>query len=113
MTGSPRLAVTPPGAILDYCYALLESETRLAASVLGLDPGIGERSPGKTGLWRQQSLRPAPQWLKWNLAPASFQGRRSLRARDGTSVYERCEPGNAMARDFVVGFVSATFAKRE
>ena len=26
LTGSPRLAVTPPGAILNYCYALLESE---------------------------------------------------------------------------------------
>ena len=41
LTGSPRLAVTPPGAILNYCYALLESEARLAASALGLDPGIG------------------------------------------------------------------------
>ena len=40
LTGSPRLAVTPPGAILNYCYALLESESRLAAA-LGLDPGIG------------------------------------------------------------------------
>lgn len=41
LTGSPRLAVTPPGAILNYCYTLLESEARLAASALGLDPGIG------------------------------------------------------------------------
>src|SRR5579863_724249 len=41
LTGSPRLAVNPPGAILNYCYALLESEARLAASALGLDPGIG------------------------------------------------------------------------
>jgi CRISPR-associated endonuclease Cas1 len=41
LTGSPRLAVTPPCAILNYCYALLESETRLAASAVGLDPGIG------------------------------------------------------------------------
>jgi CRISPR-associated endonuclease Cas1 len=41
LTGSPRLAVTPPCAILNYCYALLESETRLAVSALGLDPGIG------------------------------------------------------------------------
>ncbi len=41
LTGSPRLAVTPPGAILNYCYALLESESRLAAAALGLDPGIG------------------------------------------------------------------------
>src|SRR5260370_26879918 len=41
LTGSPRLAVNPPGAILNYCYTLLESEARLAASALGLDPGIG------------------------------------------------------------------------
>jgi CRISPR-associated endonuclease Cas1 len=41
LTGSPRLAVNPPNAILNYLYALLESESRLAASALGLDPGIG------------------------------------------------------------------------
>ena len=27
--------------MLNYMYALLESETRLAAAALGLDPGIG------------------------------------------------------------------------
>jgi CRISPR-associated endonuclease Cas1 len=41
LTGSPRLAVNPPGAMLNYCYALLESESRLALAALGLDPGIG------------------------------------------------------------------------
>jgi CRISPR-associated endonuclease Cas1 len=41
LTGSPRLAVNPPNAILNYLYAVLESEARLAASALGLDPGIG------------------------------------------------------------------------
>ncbi len=41
LTGSPRLAVNPPNAILNYLYAILESESRLAASSLGLDPGIG------------------------------------------------------------------------
>jgi CRISPR-associated endonuclease Cas1 len=41
LTGSPRLAVNPPNAILNYLYALLESETRLAIAALGLDPGIG------------------------------------------------------------------------
>jgi CRISPR-associated protein Cas1 len=41
LTGSPRLAVNPPGAILNYCYALLESEARLAAAALGLDVGLG------------------------------------------------------------------------
>ena len=41
LTGSPRLAVNPPNAILNYLYALLESEARLAAVALGLDPGMG------------------------------------------------------------------------
>jgi len=41
LTGSPRLSVNPPNAILNFLYALLESEARLAAASLGLDPGLG------------------------------------------------------------------------
>ena len=41
LTRSPRLAVNPVNAILNYLYALLESEARLAAAALGLDPGMG------------------------------------------------------------------------
>jgi CRISPR-associated endonuclease Cas1 len=41
LSGSPRLAVNPPNAILNYLYALLESEARLAIAALGLDPGLG------------------------------------------------------------------------
>jgi CRISPR-associated endonuclease Cas1 len=41
LSGGPRLAITPVHAILNYCFALLESESRLALSVLGLDPGLG------------------------------------------------------------------------
>ena len=41
LTGSPRLACNPANAILNYLYALLESEARLAATAMGLDPGIG------------------------------------------------------------------------
>src|SRR5438874_2530024 len=41
LTGSPRLAVNPANAILNYLYAILEAEARLAASTLGLDPGLG------------------------------------------------------------------------
>lgn len=40
LTGSQRLAVNPPNAILNYLYALLEAEARLAAAALGLDPGL-------------------------------------------------------------------------
>jgi CRISPR-associated endonuclease Cas1 len=38
---SPRLAVNPPNAMLNYLYALLESQATLAAAALGLDPALG------------------------------------------------------------------------
>jgi CRISPR-associated endonuclease Cas1 len=41
LTGSPRLATNPANAMLNYLYAVLEAEARLAAATLGLDPGIG------------------------------------------------------------------------
>jgi CRISPR-associated endonuclease Cas1 len=41
LSGGPRLAVTPVHAILNYCFALLEAESRLALAALGLDPGLG------------------------------------------------------------------------
>jgi CRISPR-associated endonuclease Cas1 len=41
LSGGPRLAITPVHAIFNYCFALLESESRLALAALGLDPGLG------------------------------------------------------------------------
>jgi CRISPR-associated endonuclease Cas1 len=41
LSGSPRLAANPVNAMLNYLYALLEAESRLAAAALGLDPGLG------------------------------------------------------------------------
>ena len=41
LSGSPRLAANPANAMLNYLYALLEAESRLAAAALGLDPGLG------------------------------------------------------------------------
>jgi len=41
LTGGPRLAVNPPNALLNFIFAVCESEARLALSILGLDPGIG------------------------------------------------------------------------
>jgi CRISPR-associated endonuclease Cas1 len=41
LTGSPRLAVNPANAILNYLYSLLESEARTAIVALGLDPLFG------------------------------------------------------------------------
>lgn len=41
LTGSGRLAVNPPNAMLNYLYAVLESEARIAAVGVGLDPNLG------------------------------------------------------------------------
>ena len=41
LTGSGRLAVNPPNAMLNYLYAILESEARIAAVAIGLDPNLG------------------------------------------------------------------------
>jgi CRISPR/Cas system-associated endonuclease Cas1 len=41
LTGSPRLAVNPANAMLNYLYALLEAEARLASAAMGLDSGLG------------------------------------------------------------------------
>jgi CRISPR-associated endonuclease Cas1 len=41
ITGGPRLAINPPNAILNYCFALGASECRLSLCRCGLDPGIG------------------------------------------------------------------------
>jgi hypothetical protein len=38
---SARVAANPPNAMLNYLYAILESEARLAVTALGLDPGLG------------------------------------------------------------------------
>jgi hypothetical protein len=41
LSASPRKAATPGHALLNYLYALLEAETRLALLQVGLDPGMG------------------------------------------------------------------------
>jgi CRISPR-associated endonuclease Cas1 len=41
LTHSPRLASSPPNALLNFLYSILEAESRLSAVAMGLDPGIG------------------------------------------------------------------------
>ena len=40
LSGSQRLATNPVNAILNYVFSVVESESRLAAAALGLDPGL-------------------------------------------------------------------------
>ena len=41
LSGSPRLAVNPAQATLNYLYTVLLTESSLAISAMGLDPGLG------------------------------------------------------------------------
>jgi CRISPR-associated endonuclease Cas1 len=41
ISGSQRKAANPVNALLNYLYAMLEAEARIAALTLGLDPGMG------------------------------------------------------------------------
>lgn len=41
VANGPRRATNPANALLNYLYAILESEARLAALAVGLDPGMG------------------------------------------------------------------------
>jgi hypothetical protein len=41
LTHSPRLAASPPNALLNLLYGILESEARLSAVAMGMDPAIG------------------------------------------------------------------------
>jgi CRISPR-associated protein Cas1 len=41
ITGSPRLATTPPNALANLLYGLVESEARIAAVAMGMDAEIG------------------------------------------------------------------------
>ena len=41
LSGSPRLAVNPANAMLNYLYAILEAEARIALLAVGCDPGVG------------------------------------------------------------------------
>lgn len=41
LNSSPRRATNPANAILNYLYAIVEAEARIAALRMGLDPGLG------------------------------------------------------------------------
>jgi CRISPR-associated endonuclease Cas1 len=41
LTASPRQAINPANALLNFLYTLIEAETTLACHVVGLDPGLG------------------------------------------------------------------------
>jgi CRISPR-associated endonuclease Cas1 len=90
ISGSPRCAVNPPNAILNYLYAILESESRLALAAVGLDPGLGflhvdSRTRDSLACDLMETVRPEVDayvldWLKHRL----FQRRDFFEMADGT-----------------------------
>jgi CRISPR-associated endonuclease Cas1 len=64
LTGAPRAATNPVNAMLNYLYALLESESRLALLAVGLDPTLGvlhadQRNRDSFALDAMEPIRPA------------------------------------------------------
>lgn len=90
ISGSPRCAINPPNAILNYLYAVLESESRLALAAVGLDPGLGflhmdSRSRDSLACDLMETVRPevdlyVMDWLRNRL----FRKQEFFEMRDGT-----------------------------
>ena len=63
LTGGPRAATNPVNALLNYLYALLEAESRLALLAAGLDPTLGvlhadQRNRDSFALDAMEPIRP-------------------------------------------------------
>jgi CRISPR-associated endonuclease Cas1 len=89
LTKSPRLAVNPANAMLNYLYAILESEARLAISELGLDPGLGvlhsdTRTRDSLACDLMEPIRPqVDAFLLDRLCSGSLQRKWFFEERDG------------------------------
>ena len=90
LTNSPRRAVNPANATLNYLYALLEAQTILALSAAGLDPGMGcfhVDVPGRASfaLDVMEAVRPVVDAIALDLfASRLFTFRDAVEMRDGS-----------------------------
>ncbi len=79
ITDSPRKAANPANALLNYLYAVLETETVIACHTVGLDPGIGflhhdQPSRNNLALDIMEVVRPqVDYWLHQFLAKQVFK----------------------------------------
>jgi CRISPR-associated endonuclease Cas1 len=89
LSGSPRLAATPAHALLNYLYALLEAEARIACLTVGLDPGLGilhadQRNRDSLACDVMEAARPhVDRWLLELLARRTFAARDFFETRTG------------------------------
>jgi len=90
LTHSPRNAANPTNAILNYLYAILEAETRIALLTVGLDPGLGlmhadQASRDSLACDVMEALRPAvDSWLLDLLSSSHFAKNDFFERPDGT-----------------------------
>ena len=90
LTSSPRNASNPANALLNYLYAILEAETRIACLTVGLDPGMGflhrdQQYRDSLALDIMEPVRPiVDRWLVSLLKENGFKKRDFFERRDGT-----------------------------
>ena len=90
ITGSPRNASNPANALLNYLYAILEAESRIALLTVGLDPGMGllhvdQTSRDSMSLDLMEAVRPrVDTWLFEFIAKNTFAKRDFFERRDGS-----------------------------
>jgi len=89
IANGPRLAINPINALLNYVYAILEAETRIACLIMGLDPGMGVHHADQRGrdsltLDLMEPVRPLVDELVLNLlAKRVFSARDLFETRAG------------------------------
>jgi CRISPR-associated endonuclease Cas1 len=89
LTSSPRLAVNPANAILNYLYAILEAEARIALLTVGCDPGVGiqhadQRSRDSMACDVMEAIRPdVDAYLLDVLASRVFRREAFFETREG------------------------------
>jgi CRISPR-associated endonuclease Cas1 len=89
LTSSPRLAANPANAMLNYLYAILEAEARIALLTVGLDPGVGiqhadQRSRDSMACDVMEAVRPAvDRYLLDLLNRQIFQRTEFFETREG------------------------------
>lgn len=89
LSGRSQRAADPVNALLNYAYAILEAETRIALLAVGLDPGMGvlhadQRARDSLALDAMEPVRAdMDDWVLGQLATRTFSRRDFWETRDG------------------------------
>ena len=89
LSGSPRVAMNPANAMLNYLYAILEAEARIALLAVGCDPGVGiqhadQKSRDSMACDVMEAVRPdVDEWLLTWLQTRTVRRQSFLELRNG------------------------------